>query len=83
MAEACYAVEKALVGWVIRAGDEAVLICRQKKMAVDTARSAGRLMFLNGEICENDIEPSVNRNHREIRRPLPLIIGATCLRIAQ
>jgi hypothetical protein len=79
MAEACYAVEKALVGWVIRAGDEAVLICRQKKMAVDTARFAGELLLLNSEICEGEIEPSVAEDFADRH---PIGAGTACLRIA-
>jgi len=60
MAQACYEIEKTAVGWVVRAGNEAVLICRQKKTAINTARYAGQLMFVDGEICESEVEPCVS-----------------------
>jgi hypothetical protein len=91
MAAACYSIEKDSIGWVIRAGHEAVLICKEKRVAITTARYAGRLMFLHGEIPECDTEPLVSvQDHRAHRtgavgttRFRAVAVGATRLRIMQ
>ena len=49
-----YAIEKDSIGWVIRAGGKAVLTCREKRMAISTARYAGRLLILHGETFAHD-----------------------------
>jgi hypothetical protein len=82
MAEACYSIEKDSVGWVIRASGEAILICKEKRMAINIARYAGRLLFLHGEISEHDIEPSMSRRAaRGARRTADA--GAARLKIVQ
>ncbi len=91
MAAVCYSIEKESIGWVIRAGHEAVLICKEKRVAVNTARYAGRLMFLHGEIPECDTEPLVStQDHGAHRagavgttRLRAVAVGATHLRIMQ
>ena len=91
MAAACYSIEKESIGWVVRVGHEAVLICKEKRIAVSTARYAGRLMFLHGEIAECDTEPLVSTPdhgaHRAVAvgttRLRAVAVGATCLRIMQ
>jgi hypothetical protein len=79
MADAYYTIEKATFGWVVRVDGEAVLICRQKKTAINTARYAGRLMFLDGEISECDVEPSVDGDGAGVRDTAAS--GAAYLRI--
>ena len=91
MAAACYSIEKDSIGWVIRAGHEAVLICKEKRVAVNTARYAGRLMFLHGEIPECETEPLVSTQDHGMRRAVAVgttrfravAAGATRLRIMQ
>ena len=62
MTAACYVIEKISVGWVIRASGKAVLICGQKRMAVNTARIAGELLVRDGEISahEHGVESCVH-----------------------
>jgi hypothetical protein len=63
---ACYAIEKDSIGWVIWAGGNAVLTCREKRMAVNTARYAGALLVLQGEIAAHagGLEASVHFTQR-------------------
>ncbi len=91
MAAACYSIEKESIGWVVRVGHEAVLICKEKRVAINTARYAGRLMFLHGEIPECDTEPLVCMQDRCMHRAVAVgttrfravAVGATRLRIMQ
>jgi len=91
MATACYSIEKDSIGWVIRAGHEAVVICKEKRIAVNTARYAGRLMFLHGEIPECDAEPLVSTQDHGMCRAVAvgttrfraIAVGATRSRMVQ
>jgi hypothetical protein len=89
MTAACYSVEKNSIGWVIRAGHEAVLTCKEKRIAIDTAIHAGRL--LQGEIPACDIEPFMDPEHRGACHAVAVrtasfraaASGATCLPMVQ
>jgi hypothetical protein len=69
MAQACYSIEKTMCGWIIRVDGEAVMLCKEKKMALNIARHAGRLMGPHGDIAEYAITPSVTIE-RSVRHTL-------------
>jgi hypothetical protein len=82
MAQVCYSIKRDSIGWVISASGDAVLICKEKRIAINTARYAGRLLFVDGGLSGHDTEPRVCLTERRGARGAPAI-AATGMRIAQ
>jgi hypothetical protein len=59
MAQVCYSIKRDSIGWVIWASGDAVLICKEKRIAINTARYAGRLLFVDGGSSRRGTEPRV------------------------
>jgi hypothetical protein len=64
MAQVCYSIKRDSIGWVIWASGDAVLICKEKRIAINTARYAGRLLFVDGGLSGHDTERGVNLTER-------------------